>query len=484
MWRTSRSPARTDTNTHTYSDDSYEDSDSIDEIEATLTNVDDQLDDTEQALSTWSAGSSNPRQPTISTGYGYTGSGSYSGTYTGSYTGSGSYTSSTATPGGYTGSPSFTSLPTLLSPTSPTASGTMTQSTSYPPPSNDPRVRLSRITERTEGTSSRPVSGVSQGTTTVPARPRSAFLPTTPGRGGGHARSSTDHDRDLPPPGRANQLIGLFEATTTTSATHSRPGSPTKSSFSSGSGSGSSASYTRSQTPTTGYSILSPPVRPSTATDTTTGYGGGSFTPSYTASYTGSYTPTYTPTTMTGTALGGGDPSSTLSPSQFTSTQQTTTTQTQTQTASTSSTLRRPGQSSSPRSPLASVRNIVALWKERTPTKGGEGQGEGGKREGKPSPSVSPTPGDRRQKPLPPTADDLARELAEEREGLFGLRRRASAGAAAAAGRLSEGGGGGNGERASVGSGNGNGNGLDASELTNFLGGNGSETVSWFLLRT
>ncbi|KAF5339034.1 hypothetical protein D9758_014100 [Tetrapyrgos nigripes] len=421
MRRIARSPARTDTNTytHSYSDDSYEDSDSIDEIEATLTNVDDQLDDTEQALSTWSSSSSNPRQPTVSTGYGYTGSGTYSSSYTGSASGSytatpGSYTGSasgsyTATPGSYTGSPSFVSLPSVFSPTSPT-SGTNTQS-SYPPPANDPRARLSRITERTEGTSSRPVSGTSQATT-VPARPRSAFLPTTPGRGG-HARSSTDYDKDLPPPGRANELIGMFEATS-----HSRSSSPTK----------TSSSYTHSQTPTSGFSLLSPPDRPSTVTGS-------------------SYTPTYTGSTSFG--------QSTLSPSQFTTTQQTTT-QTATGTGDRSperhtSTLRRPGQSS-PRSPLASVRNIVALWKERSPTKPGQS-----KPASVSSGSVSPTP-ETRQRPLPPSEDP---------EGLFGLRRRASGRMSGRSLPEAENAG----QRASTGS-----VGTEASELGRFLGVNAGET--------
>ncbi|KAJ3786051.1 hypothetical protein GGU10DRAFT_180659 [Lentinula aff. detonsa] len=203
----------TSPSSNSFSDtDSYEDSNSIDEVEATLNNLDDELADTEQALSTWSS-------QTPSTGYGsYMGSGS--GTYTGNgtYTPSGTFTGTNTTTqtgqGSYTGSPSFVSLPSLFSPTA----GSSSLQSSYPPPSNDPRIRLSHITERTEGTESRPVSGVSYATT-VPARPRSAFLSSGAGR---HSRSSTDPS-DLPPPGRANQLIGLFESGST-----SRSPSPTK----------------------------------------------------------------------------------------------------------------------------------------------------------------------------------------------------------------------------------------------------------------
>ncbi|ESK83877.1 hypothetical protein Moror_7588 [Moniliophthora roreri MCA 2997] len=276
MFRTARSPTRTDSNT--YSDDSYEDSNSIDEVEATLNNLDDELDDTEQALSTWS--SSTPDQ--TRSYYSSTGYGTYTGTGTGSY-------SYSATQSGYTGSPSFVSLPGLLNPSSPS-----THSRNYPPASNDPRIRLSHITERTEGTESRPVSGVSQATT-IPARPRSAFISS------GHGRHSTDPsaDRDLPPPGRANELIGLFEAT----SSGSRPNSPTKPL--------TSTSYTRSQTPTTTLSsLMSPPLRPSTAAGTSTYTGSAfapntlsssAFTPSATQTGTGTGTYTNTGTYTTGT---------------------------------------------------------------------------------------------------------------------------------------------------------------------------------------
>ncbi|KAJ4496018.1 hypothetical protein C8J55DRAFT_9414 [Lentinula edodes] len=409
--------------------DSYEESNSIDEVEATLNNLDDELDETEQALSTWSS-------QTPSTGYGsHTGTGS--GTYTG-YTGSGTYTPSgtftgtnTVTQtgqGSYTGSPSFVSLPSLFSPTA----GSSSLQSSYPPPSNAPWMRLSHITERTEGTESRPVSGVSYATS-VPVRPRSAFLSSGAGR---HSRSSTDPS-DLPPPGRANQLIGLFE-----SGSSSRSPSPTK----------SNSSFTRSQTPSNlSYStLLSPPDRPFTAT-------GSSYTPS-----------TFTNTQSTFTQ-------STFSPSAFTTTQTGTGTVTgitgsseQTQTTPTSSSLRRPTKpEGSPRSPLTSVRNIVSLWKERTPTRN---DGPKNSRGEVVAPSVSPTPDARgRREGQPQRGSGGA-----DNGGLFELRRRAS-GKRASAESL----GGSEGERTSNGS---NGGSIDISELGKFLGGNGTETVSQYIL--
>ncbi|KAI3615275.1 hypothetical protein WG66_003436 [Moniliophthora roreri] len=411
MFRTARSPTRTDSNT--YSDDSYEDSNSIDEVEATLNNLDDELDDTEQALSTWS--SSTPDQ--TRSYYSSTGYGTYTGTGTGSY-------SYSATQSGYTGSPSFVSLPGLLNPSSPS-----THSRNYPPASNDPRIRLSHITERTEGTESRPVSGVSQATT-IPARPRSAFISS------GHGRHSTDPsaDRDLPPPGRANELIGLFEAT----SSGSRPNSPTKPL--------TSTSYTRSQTPTTTLSsLMSPPLRPSTAAGTST-YTGSAFAPNTLSS--SAFTPS---ATQTGTGTGTYTNTGTYTTGTYTSTDTYTATGTSRSPERTpTSTLRRP-QQSSPRSPLSSVRNIVALWKERTPTKGharGTSVSSG---------SVSPTQESRhlRQRSEPAPRPD-------EGDDLFSLRRRAS-------GRSS-------GEPGDRGSGaSANGLGVDVGELSKFLGGGGTE---------
>ncbi|KAJ3767681.1 hypothetical protein FB446DRAFT_819548 [Lentinula raphanica] len=284
----------------------------------------------------------------------------------------------------------------------------------YPPPSNDPRIRLSHITERTEGTESLPVSGISYATT-VPARPRSAFVSSGANR---HSRSSTEPS-DLPPPGRANQLIGLFE-----SGSSSRSPSPTKSTF---------TTLTRSQTPSnlSHSRLLSPPDRPSTAT-------GSSYTPS-----------TFTNTQSTFTQT-------TLSPSTFTTTQTGTITgitgsSQDTQTTPTS-TLRRPTrQEGSPRSPLTNVRNIVALWKERTPTR------KDNEKKEEAVPPVSPTPVSHGQR------HGQRGSGGDDDGGLFWLRRRASGESLASEG-----------ERISNGS-NGGSN-IDISELGKFLGGNGTET--------
>lgn len=387
------SPSPSRENSH--SDDTYSDDNSLEEVEATLNNLDDEFEDTEQALSHWTRGSSRP-----------------------SYTSPGTFTSS------YTGSPSFTSLPTFTS--------------RSPVPHADPRMRLSKISERTE--ESRPMSGAfsaataRQVTHTPDNLRRSALL------GGGtasHSRSSTDpsSDRTLPPPGRTTELIAVFEAqspagghgraastpgfrassplvppTTTTGYEYgstsygydstsygygSRPSSPTK-------WSGSSGSYT-------GPSLLSPPVhttssgfRSTTPGGTRTGTGSYTSAPTYTATpstfsntLTQSYADTNTNTYTTGTpytqSVTGTPYTQSVTGTPYTNTG------TFTQTSATPPAgLRRP--QTSPRSPLASVRNIVALWKERTPTKSGERPGIGS------GSSVSP--------PLP------------DEEGLFGIRRR------------------------------------------------------------
>ncbi|KAF9078577.1 hypothetical protein BDP27DRAFT_17836 [Rhodocollybia butyracea] len=182
--------------------------------------------------------------------------------------------------------------------------------------------------------------------------------------------------------------------------------------------------------------LLSPPVRPSTAT-------GSSYTPSQSTFTQSTLSPSTFTTTQTGTGTGTGAGATGSS-------------ETQTQTTPTS-TLRRPTrQEGSPRSPLTNVRNIVALWKERTPTRN-----DGAKvAEVVPPTSVSPTPEPRTQR-------EGERVSVEDDGGLFGLRRRAS-GKRASAESVGEG----ESERVSSGS-----NGLDVSELSRFLGGNGTETV-------
>lgn len=318
-------------------DDGYNDDNSIDEVDATLNDFNDDYGDTERSHTPWSPGSYSSTGPTFS---------SATGTFT--YTGS------------YRGSPSFVSLPTV-SPRSPL----------------DPRARLSRITERTEESrpSSTAFSSVSRPLGTPDNLRRLAFL------GGGttsfHSRSSTEPGSDLPVPGRLGELRAVFESQSpsashsratstparasspmfaktssylaTTSGHSSRPSSPSK-----------LTSSTSQPEPVSHSSLLSTPVRPGpsgfrTLTDLrpdTPSYTTASYTtPSYTATpsafsntiTTGLYT---TPNTDAKTITGSED---TFTRSTFTPT----------------STLRKP--QSPPRSPLASVRNIVALWKERTP---------------------------------------------------------------------------------------------------------------------
>lgn len=344
-------------------DDTYNEDDSIDEIDAQLSNLDDDLDETERTLTQWSRGSSGPP---------------YS---------SASYTS-------YTGSPSYVSLPTVVS-----------RPTTAPIP--DPRLRLSRITERTE--ESRPSSGAFSASN-VPEAFRSRLGGTA-----FHARSSTDlnTDRTLPPPGRTNELIAVFE--TQSPGGHSRaasvpavrsPGPFTASTTGYGYGSTSygygsrpsspSKSGTSSSSSYTGSNLLSPPTRQFTSSglrSTTPGDSGSQTGTGYLGTGTGTYTTTpstfsntltqtYTSNTQTYTNPTDTDTGS-YTPSN---------TATFTRTTPNASPLRRP--QTSPRSPLTSVRNIVALWKERTPTRD--------------SKVIAP------RSPSSP----------QENDGLFGIRRR------------------------------------------------------------
>ena len=357
-------------------DDGYSDDNSLDEVDATLNNLDEEFDDTEHALTEWSDSYTSGR-PTNSTGT-RTFAGSYSGTYT--------------------GSPSFVSLPTF-SPRSPF------------PQIVDSLARLSRITEVTE--ESRPASiAVSATNFLRPTNPTPEGLRRSALLGGGsasHSRASLESGPDptLPLPGRLNELRAVFESqspagpsaastpgfrssspmfgtTTQTSVTGygygstsytTRPSSPTKS------GSGSSGSYT-------GPSLLSPPLtRPTTTSgfrstaSPATRTGTETFiSPSYTAtppytatsSYTAtpSYTATVTPSAFSGTNSNTWSNVNTQTRTGYTTPNPTSNTYSDTGTFTRTSItppsgLRRP--QTSPRSPLASVRNIVALWKERTP---------------------------------------------------------------------------------------------------------------------
>ncbi len=330
---------------HQLSEDIYVDGNSIDEVDAALNNLDDDEDftETEHSRTQWSPGSYSSAGPTFSSA---TGTFTYSGTYS--------------------GSPSFVSLPTF-SPRSPF---------NQPP---DPRVRLSRITERTEESrpSSAAFSSSSRPVGTIPdTHRRSAFL------GGAHSRASTEpsSDRSLPVPGRLGELIAVFESqspsmshsrSTSTpgyrasspmfgtgesaasgygygSTSFSRPSSPSKS------GSGFSGSYTG---PETRSSLLSPPVRPTTSGPRSFNIGTHTDTPSYT---TPSYTTTPSAFSNTITHTGSYTTPNTEAKT-FTGTEDTYTRSAVTP----SSTLRKPQSTS--RSPIDSLRNIVTLWKQRTP---------------------------------------------------------------------------------------------------------------------
>ena len=336
-------------------EDRYDDENSIEEVAASLNNEDD-YDDDDYSRSGYTGSYTSGRR-----------SGTYSPSYTGSphtrtgspYTGSGSYTPS------YTGSPSFVSLPTF---------GTAARRTP-PIPSQDPTARLSKITERTEEPS-RPVSMAQSDT-------RRALNPA--GRPiSGHSRASTDpsSDKTLPQPGRLSELRAVFEQGQT--PTHSRTGS--NPSYTSSSPFGTSFGYTAgTQTNTFSNSFSGTP----------TGYGSRPSSPTKSGGSSGSYTEsrstfTHGATTASGTRTGVSETdgyTQTHTPASQTQSAWTTTdsyTRTGTGTGSYStpfteddattktsvtprsgSTLRKPQTLS--HSPLASVRNIVAQWKERTP---------------------------------------------------------------------------------------------------------------------
>ena len=300
----------------------------------------------------------------------------------------------------YTGSP-FLSLPTF-SPRSPF------------PQTMDPVARLSKITEVTE--ESRPTSIAASTSATNflhPTNPTPDGLRRSAVLGGGssasHSRASIESGPDptLPLPGHLNQLRAVFEShspcpsaastpgsrssgpmfTQTSTMGHgygstsytSRPSSPSKS------GTGSSGSYT-------GPSLLSPPLtRPTTTSGfrsnasagTRTGtetfrslpYTATPPTSSYTA--TPSFTATATPSAFSGTNSNTWSNVNTQTRTGYTTPNSSSNTYSNTGTFTCTpvtplSGLHRP--QTSPRSPLASVRNIVALRKERTPSAARSGE--------------------------------------------------------------------------------------------------------------
>ena len=403
-----------------YDSEVYSDENSIDdarEVEAALSMVDDEIANTEDALTEWSRGGGSSVSASTHT------------SFTGQYSGVTSATPSSFLSGDY----SRPITPAMLD--------------------RDRRV-LSTISEHTEERS-RPNSfaqSSGQG-----SRPNTMYsIPSIPSENRRsanadewaspalHTRSATDPTSNSPAPytgrvvnapgRRAGELIAFFEEkraetesprlyghsrtlsaplgprspaprspaprspspyTTTMSQSMSTFGHSASNSFGYGSttGYGSSTYGYNSSRPSSpsksrggsavGSSIMSPPQRGTTLSTTDSRL--------YTTS--GTYTPTVQARsgseTYTGTASGAsGAYSSTFTG--FTSTA-----------TPTSSTLRRP--QTSPRSPLSSVRNIVAAWKERTPSLSKSNAAR--------STATTPSP-------------------SQGAEGLFSIRRRADRGAA------------------------------------------------------
>ncbi|KAG0704129.1 hypothetical protein DFH29DRAFT_913089 [Suillus ampliporus] len=380
------------------------------EVEAALTelDLDAEINATQDAVSQWS--SSRPSYTSFTTSTPYSGTGSYTGT---------SYSADTATATGTY----FTRDPRVLSTIS-----ERTENPSRPTSFAQNRLsahRLSTISNSharsaTEATGnanrlSTHSQGHTRGATDIPTTSRrtgdliaffedragtpgkekerttSPFLPTsqsTPHLGSTTGYTSPGYGYTT---GFTSTGYGYTTGTgtggyTTTGYTTSRPSSPTKS-RSSDSRSTVSTSSGGGGTDLSLSSLLSPPVR---------GFG----TPTGTFSASGTATANLTGRTQ-------------LSPSDFASTfssafgvargiQDDTTPTRQTQTALRRSVAPPHDTNTSPRSPLTSVRNIVAAWKERTP---GLGKAKSESSEG---------------------GSELSPPAVPKMEGLFSLRRRAS----------------------------------------------------------
>ncbi|KAA1474371.1 hypothetical protein DENSPDRAFT_882747 [Dentipellis sp. KUC8613] len=370
----SPSPSRyrgSGSDTYTYSDDN-----SIDdaaEVEDALTNLDEELSHTEDALTEWSRGSSSVTPS--------------------------SYLSGSAT------SPTFTS-----------------NTSSYIPFTNtlrDGRI-LSTITERTENPSSRPTSYNLSG-----PRPNSAAL----GRSSPHVRGATEPasgDRAIPPPGRrAGDLIAFFEDKKSTSASSSSSYGHSRTL--------SAPSGPRSPSPYTSTSQSMPTFGTSSGTSYGYGssYGSRPSSPSKSRTGTSSMLSSSVLTPPQQTSSSGEESRTTLTnnftSSAFTSTSFYTSSDTVTATPAAPG-LRRP--QTSPRSPLTSVRNIVAAWKERAPPGKSSAispgqQGVSASRQTEPSPSVRSVPS-----PTHPTAQDDV--------GTIAARQQSAAAEAEGGGQLGE----------------------------------------------
>ncbi|KAI9060094.1 hypothetical protein FKP32DRAFT_1595832 [Trametes sanguinea] len=410
----SPSPSSRDSDTYTYSDDNS--LDDVAEVEAALSNLDDEIAHTEDALTEWSRGSSSVGAST-------------------SYTGQYSATTS-ATPASYL-SGEYRSLADTLLDRERRVLSTISEHT-------ENQSRPTSFAQSGSGQGSRPTSQYNQ-----PAEARrSANLDgrASPALPSMHSRAATDPSgapaahtpgRVVNVPGRrAGELIAFFEekqgATGRDSPRlygHTRTLSAPM---------GPRSPAPRSPSPYT--TTVSQSMSTFGHTATTTGYGYGSTTGYGTSTYGYSSRPSSPTKSRAGSSVSSSGPITTMSsllsppprgtaslssdsrlpptssgtftqtrsgPSTFTGAGPTTSasyTDTNTFTSSgftttatpTASSLRRP--QTSPRSPLTSVRNIVAAWKERTPSLGKSIRSN--------TTSPSPTHG----------------------EGLFSLRRRAERG--------------------------------------------------------
>jgi len=398
MRRITVSPT-TSPRTSTFNTYDYSDEDSISdaaEVEAALAMIDNELANTEDAVTEWSSRESNVSGPTSYSGRtGYTSRTGYTGT-TG-YSGETGYSEQTGLTGqtgftgrtGYTGPTYSTHSPSnseVGSYSSYSGSGTGSQARSYTTgsygggsflssdvfsPRSGPAepLRLSTITERTEN----------------PSRPTS-FQPSAGNRNSGltadnnrrsthssHFRAATDPtERVASPvnvPKRTGQLIAFFEEKTNdkpsqharSTSVPSGPRSPSP--FASAYGYNPHPTRSTSPTkprPTTNASRFPAgdytDYTPSTYTQTQTGVTG-----TYTAARTQG---SYTSTTSSDSYSGGSGNFSGLTDSYNTSS-----------TATPTSGLRPPAAT---RSPLSTVRNTINAWKESKPAKRDEKPAENG----------------------------------------------------------------------------------------------------------
>ena len=305
MRRVNVSPTRSGNSYDSYSEENSREERA--EVEATLNDLDNELDSTEDILTEWSRGS----------GLSYTGT-----------------------------SPSYSTGLDIY---------------------NREGNRLSTISERTENIPSRPISYLRDSVRPSHSTPEGPRLPahriSTASPGHLHSRSVAELTSERPVGRRTGDLIAFFEdraSPSDTSFGHSRtssmPGNRVHSPFFPHS---QSTPYLSS---TTGYGS-----RPSSPEKSKAG---STISSAYSVSDALSSSSLLAPPTR-GLTTTTGRSGTNLSPSDFTSTFSNTFAEARSPISSsaispTVSPLRRP--QTSPRSPLTSVRNIVAAWKERTPT--------------------------------------------------------------------------------------------------------------------